>query len=118
MTDLQEDNKKKSHKLNIINIWKFIVNIAIYSIVVLILIFIYIAFHIFVIRYCLFGLLIGCAVSYGLGKNKYANKKILSFLIFLSAVFIVLETAIDGATLSFCPENKRFVFKLFQSLIS
>lgn len=89
MADLNEYNKKKSHALNIINIWKFIVNIAIYSIVVLILIVIYITFHIFVIRYCLFGLLIGCAVSYGLGKNKYANKKILCFLIFLSAVFII-----------------------------
>ena len=40
----------------------------------------------YIIHNCLIGLIIGCAISYGLQENKYATKKILFILIVLCSV--------------------------------
>ncbi|MEQ8191359.1 MAG: hypothetical protein ABRQ39_25570 [Candidatus Eremiobacterota bacterium] len=40
----------------------------------------------YIIHNCLIGLIIGCAISYGLQKNKYASKKILFILIVLCSI--------------------------------
>lgn len=94
MADTGENSKQSVHKSNIRDIWNFLEdklrNLLFYSGIPTVILFIYIILLItglaYACHYCIIGLVIGCAVSYGLQENKQRLNKILLFLIYICSI--------------------------------